>query len=77
MLKLSAKQLAKREAFLKIGKAISAMKKIGDPNAPDYFTGKKVHLYVSNGKTHDPKMPHEIPFAPKFKTPQWIRTLGN
>lgn len=83
--KPSPKSEARREKFRKIGQAISAMKKVGDPNAPDYHTGKRSSFEMSrfdaqNRDATDPLNKSgdtrtEIPYGPSFKTPQWSRTI--
>lgn len=73
MAKPSPKTEARREKFRKIGQAISAMK-IGDPDVPDYHTGRDSRFHMARYDSHDKDL-HEIPLGPQFKTPQWQRTV--
>jgi hypothetical protein len=64
-----SKNQERRKKFLRLQQAVSA-NKIGDPDAPDYHTGKESAFLM---KRYDRHLP--IPFGPKFKTPQWERMV--
>lgn len=71
-LSISEKKLIRQKLFKNIGKAISSLKR-GDPDVPDYLTGKASRFHIANGDQQNRDL-HEIPFGPDFKTPQWQRT---
>ena len=80
---VSIKREARREKFRRIGAEISKL--AGDPNVPDYYTGRESHFNIARGDSgsRDPQDPlntdqrsrNEIPFGPRFKTPQYERTV--
>lgn len=81
---LSPKEIARRDKFKKLGQLISAMKP-GDPNAPDYHTGRQSSFETKrydalNRDSEDPlnrtkEDKPEVPLGPRFNTPQWERTV--
>jgi hypothetical protein len=64
------KNAARRALFKKLGSAIT---KQGDPDSPDYHTGRASSFQIRNGPSSDSR-PERIPFGPAFKTPHWERT---
>ena len=48
---------------------------IGDPNVPDYFTGRESKFKMRRGNSANENGLKRTAFGPKFKTPQWERTL--
>lgn len=64
------KNAERREKFRKIGQAIS---KIGDPNAPDYETGRDSQFEIKGKAVRDRALSHVV--GPKLKTQQWERTI--
>lgn len=65
------KNAARREKFKKLGAALS---KIGDPNAPHYYTGRDFAFEMKRYDSND-RLLHEVPLGPRFGTPQWERSL--
>lgn len=79
LLKLTQKQIERRNHFNRTGKAQPACEKQGDPNVNDYLTGKPSKFHMAQGDTGARldgsfKNRREIKFGPKAKSPQWIRT---
>lgn len=76
------KNAERREKFKRIGAAIG---KIGNPNIGDYHTGRASSFSMKrfDQKNRDSEDPlnkaqddrTEVPFGPRFNTPQWERTL--
>ena len=69
------KNAARRDKFRKLGQAITALKnvKLGDPDSPDYHSGRESNFHRVNGPSDGVNEIHGI--GPIFKTPQWERTL--
>lgn len=72
MLKLSPKQQANRAKFIN-------QVRIGDPNVPDYQTGRESKFHMASGSSsRDPDAQPDLRFypgCPEFSTPHWIRTI--
>lgn len=84
---LSPQRAARQAKFKQIRRAISPPK-TGDPNVPDYHTGRAskfaLKRYDARQRQEEdesgklcfwPRRRVEIPFGPNFKTPQFQRTL--
>lgn len=78
------KNAERREKFRNIGAAIN-LSKTGDPNVPDYHTGRpskfEFKRYDSFNRdtedllNRDGEGRTEVPLGPQFRTPQWERTI--
>lgn len=93
---MSPKRAARNEKFQRIQSEIAGemtsqirswRQRIGDPNAPDYWTGKRTSFEVKRYDAHHrddvvsvgvpfcpwPRNECEVPLGPKFNTPQYER----
>jgi hypothetical protein len=69
------KNAERREKFKKLGAAITALKKQGDPDAPDYFTGRESEFEHVIRAVADKNLNSRFPGAPQTRTWQLERTI--
>jgi hypothetical protein len=79
------KNAERREKFRKIQHATVKANRVGDPDIPDYWTGRESSFEMKRCDAQnrdatdllnkDSRDRTEVPLGPRFNTPQWERTI--